>query len=267
MSETVRPILPEGGKARRVYLLLRDEISSGQFPPGAMLPGEKRLAEQFDVSRVTVRRALDSLAADGLIDRRAGSGTRVASTGADQAMSADLTTLIPQLVRMGQHSVRLLSFSYDAPPATVAQEMGIGPNERVQIAVRVRSAEGQPFSHLTTYVPEDIASNYSEADLASVPLYQLLERSGVVVESAHQTVSATLASPEVARALEVSTGAGLLSLRRIVRDENGRAVEYLSALYRSDRFKLEMSLNRVGSDDARHWEAVVGEQLPEGGAT
>lgn len=54
-----------------------------------------------------------------------------------------------------------------------------------------------------------------------------------------------------------------MALRRIVRDESDRAVEYLSALYRPDRFKLEMSLTRVGTGGARHWEPVVGDTTPE----
>ncbi len=263
MPDHARSMAPEGGKARRVYLLLRDDISSGQHVPGGLLPGEQRLAEQYGVSRVTIRRALDALEADGLVERRAGSGTRVVDAPASEAMSADLTTLIPQLVQMGQHSARLLSFSYDEPPARVAREMGLEPGVRVQTAVRVRTAGGQPFSHLTTHVPEDVARNYSEADLAGTPLYQLLERSGVEVASAHQTVSATLAAPEVAAALDVSEGSGLLTLRRIVRDTGGRVVEHLSALYRPDRFKLEMTLTRVGSDEARHWEPVVGDRSGE----
>lgn len=263
MRDHVRPGLPEGGKARRVYLLLRDDISSGGHAPGSLLPGEQRLAERFGVSRVTIRRALDALDEDGLIERRAGSGTRVVDTPSSEAMSADMATLIPGLVAMGQHSARLLSFTYDIPPAQVARDMGLDPADRVQTAIRVRLADGQPFSHLTTHVPQDIASNYSEADLAGTPLYRLLERSGVAVASAQQTVSATLASPDVAEALEISTGSGLLSLRRVVRDANGRAVEYLSALYRPDRFKLEMSLSRVGDTGARHWEPVVGDSAAE----
>lgn len=68
---------PEGGKTRRIYLLLRDELLGGAHPQGASLPGELRLAETHGVSRVTVRRALDALVSDRLVERRAGSGTIV----------------------------------------------------------------------------------------------------------------------------------------------------------------------------------------------
>lgn len=266
LNTQVRTGLPEGGKARRVYLLLRDDMSNGTYGPGASLPGEQRLAELHAVSRVTIRRALDALAADGLIEKRAGSGSVVRAPEAGNAtLAADFTTLIPQLVAMGQSTTaRLLSFSYGSAPDAVAAAMALPQGGRVQTAVRVRLVEGRPFSHLTTYVPEAIATNYTEADLATTPLFRLLERSGVQVDAAHQSVTATLASPDVAEALGVSVGSALLSLRRVVRDVNGQGVEYLSALYRADIFRLEMSLNRVGLGAERHWEPVIGDQAGRG---
>lgn len=256
MSQNARQS-PEGGKAQRVYLLLRDEILRGEHVAGSALPGELRLAEMHRVSRVTIRRALDALAADGLIERRAGSGTIVAGSAAPRTgVIADFATLMPQLVHMGQATTaRLLSFSYVATPPAVAGALGAGG--RVQRAVRVRFIEGQPFSHLTTHVPEGIAQSYSEADLATTPLFRLLERSGVQVDHARQSISATLATPEVAEALDLSAGAALIALTRVVYDASGRGVEHLSALYRPDRFQLEMTLNRVGGNDARQWAPVL----------
>jgi len=261
LNTQIRSGLPEGGKARRVYLLLRDDMSNGTFPAGTSLPGEQRLAEVHGVSRVTIRRALEALASDGLIEKRAGSGSVVrAQDGASAPLAADFTTLIPQLVAMGQSTTaRLLSFSYGPAPDAVAAAMALPDGARVQTAVRVRLVEGRPFSHLTTYVPEAIATNYTEADLATTPLFRLLERSGVQVDAAHQSVTATLASPDVAEALGVSVGSALLSLRRVVRDVDGRGVEYLSALYRADAFRLEMTLTRVGQGGDRHWEPVIGD--------
>ena len=256
--------LPEGGKAQRVYLLLRDEISNGTHATGALLPGENRLAEQFGVSRITVRRALDALSAGGWIEKKTGAGSvvkdRVERT---QPIAANFATLMPQLVEMGQKTTaRLLAFSYGPPSGAVARALDLEPGQSVQTAVRVRFAGEQPFSHLTTDVPEDIARNYDEADLATQPLLQPLERSGVHVESAYQTITATLASPDVAEALDVSVGAPLLSLKRVVRDGTGRGVEHLSALYRPDMFRLEMTLSRVGAGEARHWEPVIGAPDP-----
>jgi GntR family transcriptional regulator len=251
--------LPEGGKARRVYLLLRDRIAIGAHRAGDVLPGEQRLADSFGVSRVTVRRALEALAAEALIEKRPGAGSVVIAQPGGDAISANFATLIPHLEEMGRETTaRLLSFSYGPAPDLVARAMGLDAGARVQAAVRVRLSGGRPFSHLTTHVPEDIARSFGEADLATTPLFRLLERSGVVVETARQSVTATLAAPDVAEALEVSVGAPLLAIRRVVRDGAGRGVEHLSALYRPEMFRLEMTLNRVGHGDARHWEPVIG---------
>lgn len=257
--------LPEGGRARRVYLLLRDEINAGRYRPGSFLPGEQRLAEIHGVSRVTVRSALGGLAADGLIEKRAGAGSVVRDPAGPEAMSADMATLIPQIVTMGAVSdARLLSFGYGAAPDRVAAALRLGPGARVQIAERLRLAEGRAFSHLTTYVPEDIARHYSEADLATTPLFRLLERSGVTPDRATQTVTAALASPAVAEALGIAAGSALMSLTRVVRDVSGRGVEYLAALYRPDLFRLKMDLvARRGDSGHRHWEPVIGATPPE----
>ena len=259
-------ILPEGTKARRVYLSLRDQITGGDLRDGQTLPGEQKLAETFGVSRVTVRRALDALSQGGLIERRAGSGTKVRARAASgQAAAMDFNTLMPQLVEMGQQTTaRLLSFSYGRAPDFVASAMRLGDETKVQIATRVRLTGDVPFSHLTTYVPAQIAQNYSENDLATTPLFKLLERSGVQIEEAHQSVSATLAGPDVADALGVAEGSALLSLRRVVRDVEGNGVEYLSGLYRPDMFRLEMPLARVGQGATRHWEPAIGQSGGEG---
>jgi GntR family transcriptional regulator len=256
-----QPKPPDGDKARRVYLLLREEISNGDFTAGTLLPGENRLAETFDVSRVTVRKALEALAADGWIEKRLGAGSVVLERPAeDQTLAADLASLMPQIVEMDRATTaRLMAFSYGTAPAYVAKALNLAQDAKVQRAVRVRSAGERPFSYLTTYVPEDIARSYDETDLASQPLFRLLERTGVRIDGAKQSVTAALATPDVADALAVSEGSPLLSLRRTVWDASGRGVEYLAALYRPDMFRLEMTLSRVGTGDARHWEPVIGE--------
>ncbi|MEO0360687.1 MAG: GntR family transcriptional regulator, partial [Pseudomonadota bacterium] len=164
--------LPEGGKSRRVYLSLRDEISKGARPDGALLPGEQALAEAYGVSRVTVRRALDGLAREGLIEKRVGAGSVVKAPAAG-GISADLATLIPQIEAMGRAPARLLSFAYGPAPRPVAAALGLGDGAEVQTAVRARLSDGRPFSHLTTHVPASIARSYSEADLATTPLFAL----------------------------------------------------------------------------------------------
>lgn len=244
-------------KARRLYLLLRDRIVTGEAGPRSRLMSEPALAAQHGVSRVTVRRALDQLESEGLIERRPGSGTFVAGRSPAMPMVADLSNVLTHLVEMGRRTdVRLLSFSYMTPAPALAEALHLDVGERVQRSVRVRLIDGQPFSHLTTYVPERIGVSYSEADLASTPLLELLERSGLVAERASQSIGAALAGPDVAEALDLEIGAALLSMTRVVFDPEGRGIEFLQALYRPDRYTFNMDLLRTGTAGARRWAPV-----------
>jgi GntR family transcriptional regulator len=242
-------------KTHRLYLLLKERITSGALPPGERLPSEPSLAAAHGLSRVTIRRALDGLSREGLITRQPGSGTFVAQPGSPPPVVADLSNMLAHLVAMGRATrVRLLSFAYVAPPAAVATALYLEGSERTQHSLRVRYMDDAPFSFLSTYVPERIGVTYSESDLVATPLLELLERSGVAAAKAHQTISATLASPDVAEALCVEIGSPLLSLTRVVLGADGRGIEYLSALYRPDRHAFRMEMVRTGRGSDRRWQ-------------
>jgi GntR family transcriptional regulator len=244
-------------KTQALYLLLKEQIASGVLASGARLPGEPQLASSHGMSRVTVRRALDGLARDGLIRRRAGSGTYVEGEPGAAPLTGDLTNMLAHLARMGRETeVRLLAFGYAPPPAAVADKLGLAAGEEAQCAVRVRMMSGQPFSHLTTYVPARIGRLFTEQDLAATPLLTLLERAGVVAERAEQTISAVPAGPDAAALLEVEIGSPLLSLIRVVRDRDGRGVEHLAALYRPDRYRFHTELTRAGEGGERYWQTA-----------
>ena len=245
-------------KGRRVYLLLRDRILGGELAPGERLPGEPSLAAAHGVARVTVRRALDRLAEDGLILRKPGSGTFVREPAVAKPVVTDLANVLSHLVEMGRRTgVRLLSFGYGLPGAAIADAMRLEPGERTQRSIRVRLIDDEPFSHLTTHVPERVGLTYSEQDLAATPLLGLLERSGIVVDRASQSVSAALAGPEVAAALGLEVGAPLIALTRTVFEAGGSCVEHLQALYRPDRYAFESELRRRGRSGDRRWAPVA----------
>ncbi len=263
MDVTIEPL-----KTRKIYFVLRDQITGGELPPGTKLLSEPLLAKVHHVSRVTIRRALNSLEHEGLISRQPGQGTFVADRQPAPAIRADLSNLLSHITEMGQTTrVKLLSFKYVDPPRTVAEALKLDPGERVQRSVRIRFIDGEPFSHLTTFVPERIGITYSEADLASTALLVLLERSGVSVDRASQTIRAALATPETADALDVEIGTPLLEVRRIVLDRKGFGVEYLQSLYRPDRYEFQLDLVRRGNKAIRRWEPVpFTAGIPSGGS-
>ena len=245
-------------KAKQVYLVLRDRILSGASGFGARLPTENALADLHGVSRVTVRRALGELARERLIERRRSSGTRVIYRPSPAPVTADISGVLANLADMGRRTaVKLLSFDYVPAEGTVAQALGVAPDQLLQRSVRVRSIDGVPFSYLTTHVPESISVTFTKQELGSRPLLELLERAGVKVESARQRISAGLASPDVAEALDVRPGSPVLELIRVSFDQLGRGVEHLHALYRPDRYAFEIDMVRSGAADTKAWSPVV----------
>jgi GntR family transcriptional regulator len=245
----------ETSKTHRLYLLLKEQIVSGALSSGHRLPGGMTLAILHGMSRVTVRRALDGLTREGLVRRQAGSGTFVDSKASASTIVGDLANMLNTLAAMGRDtSVRLLAFQYGQPPAHIAEAMHAQSDDRTQMAVRIRYLNDEPFSHLTTHVPERIGRLYSQDDLATTPLLTLLERNGIIADKAEQSISATLAGPETASALQVEIGSPLIALTRVVFDATGAGVEYLSALYRPDKYRFHMEMTRTGQGSDRHWQ-------------
>lgn len=246
-------------KYHQIYLVLREQLHEGRFSEG--FPGELALMQQFGVSRVTVRRALEQLASEGLISREPGRGTRALDIGASPAATrgqaaqrAHLTGLLENLVSMGlKTSVNVLEVELVTASASVAGALQLKPGDPVQKAIRVRSTREGPVSHITTYVPADIARKFGRRELTKKPILVLLEESGVQVGRAHQTISARLADVMVAKHLDVAVGSALLAVRRLVYDDQDRPIQWLHGLYRPDRYEYEMQLSRVGSIDAKVW--------------
>lgn len=233
----------------RLYVILRDRIASGTYAEGSVLPSEFELTAAFHVSRITAKRALDELATEGLVERVRGRGTTVTDRAASllgaRPITASIDGLLENLNAIGREtSVEVIEFGYVPAPDFVRARLELELNARAQRAVRVRSLDGDPLSQSTTYVPERIGRAYGAKDLASTPIIDLIERAGVVVGTAEQSISATLADSLVASRLKVGVGAPLLLMKRCVRDTSGKPAQYIEILYRPDRFEYRMSLTR-----------------------
>jgi GntR family transcriptional regulator len=133
----------------------------------------------------------------------------------------------------------------------VADALQIPFGAMVQKAVRSRSSKLGPVSHITTYVPDELARRFGRKDLQRKPILRLIEESGVEMGRARQTVSARQADAAVARELQVAVGTALLAVNRLVFDVHDRPVQWLHGLYRPDRYEYQMDVSQVGSVDAR----------------
>jgi len=238
----------------QIYIVLRNQITSGQLGTGDRVPGEQELAEIFDVSRITAKRALNEMAAAGLVVRERGRGTRVVQRPSTPPVTASLEGWLENISAMGiETEARVLEFGYVPADDDVAEALGVAPGSPVQRSVRVRLLDGETMSYLTTWLPEDIGRGIEPDDLGRTALLTLLERAGVQIASAQQTVTASMAEPAVAAGLGVDPGAPLLEVRRRVLDVDGRPVEYIRVLYRPDRYSFNMNLQRVRSDGGNRW--------------
>lgn len=250
----------------QIYVILRNRIYSGDLGRDALVPGEMDLAGEFGVSRITAKRALDELASAGLVVRERGRGTRVVRRAPPPAVTSSIEGWLENASLMGiATDASVLEFSYDPANEDIAAALGVPQGTEVQRAVRVRSLDGRPMSYLVTYVPSDIGRHYDREDLNRKPLLHLLERAGVDVASARQTISATVADADVASALCVHAGTPLIEVRRVVRAGSGRAVEYIRVLYRPDVYRFEMTMQRVREKDGMRWTTASDSPVPADG--
>ncbi|HEX2886987.1 GntR family transcriptional regulator [Vineibacter terrae] len=227
----------------QVYLILRDALRSGRYRPGEMMPTEDALSAQFGVSRITIRRALDTLERANLIERRQGKGTYIRREAPSSPIHVPIYSIVEQIARVGATTdVRVIEFGYEVPPPDVREAFGLDETRTLQRAVRVRLQNGEPFVHLTTFVADRVSATFGRDDMERTSLFELIQRAGVRLHSGHQTVSATLATPLVSRHLNVKIGAPLLRTIRVLNDKDGNAVEHLEVLASPEVFQLRFAL-------------------------
>ena len=244
-------------KHHRVYLILKQEINDGLYSDSEPLQGELRLAERFNVSRITIRTAMARLTEEGMVQRQRGRGTFARAGGATPSpVAASLSGNIENLLALGlETDVVLIDSTFVVAPPAICRMMTMPEGTVMQRAVRVRSLDGVPFSHLTTWLPEKIGRSFTADEMRRVPLLALIERAGHSVKRAQQSISAKLASPEVAGLLQVEPGEPLLAVRRRVFDAAGQVVEHISGLYRPDTYEHHMEFDRNSGASTEVWTA------------
>lgn len=197
---------------------LRARVSAGEYLAGGVLPSESELSSEFGVSRVTVRKALELLRDDGLVDARQGFGWFVAGETVRQPL-ARLATIEEQMRDSGvKPERRVLEFAFEKAPRDVARELGTAQTLRVK---RVNLADGQPFAIVTVWCAAGLAENLSRADVERSPFYELLD---VPLSGATQTIGADAASADEARLLKVPNGSPVLRCVRTTTDTGNNVV-------------------------------------------
>jgi len=179
---------------------LRLRLDASEFGAGQLLPSESELSHDYAASRVTVRRALETLRDDGLVDSRQGFGWFVAADPVRQSLGR-LGTIESQLLAEGVRSERrVLDFRFVAAPPRVAQVLGAETVLRVR---RLNLADDHPFALVTVRCPDRYGAELSRADVERSPFYELI---GVELGGAVQTIGAGAATGDEAELLGVPAG-------------------------------------------------------------
>jgi DNA-binding GntR family transcriptional regulator len=224
----------------QVAQYLEERIESGDLPPGVRLDNEIALAEQFGLSRPTMRRAIEYLVDRGLLVRKRGVGTQVVQPKVRRPI--ELSSLYDDLRDAGREPrTHVLSFAVEAPSEVVAEALAIPGDSTVYSIERLRFTGDEPLSIMHNWVPVDVVTLDRDV-LAARGLYDVLRSSGVIMKIATQTIGGRAARAAEARLLGERPGAPLLTMTRTAYDETGRAVEYGSHVYRASRYTFELTL-------------------------
>jgi GntR family transcriptional regulator len=228
----------------QLYLLLKNSITNGSAEYGKQMPTELQLSEAFELSRITVKRAMDDLAAEKLIARRRGKGSHVTYQYIPEPVKAPLVGMLENLAEMSKHSrIRVLSIETLVPPAAVRAELNIGSDEKAVKVTRVRSNENErPYAFYVSWTLPQV-KGFTKKNIEKKTRLAILKENGIKIAKVEQTLAAENADPLVAAQLEINVNSALLSLKRHSFDFEGKMVDILYGLYNPKLFTYKMVLD------------------------
>jgi GntR family transcriptional regulator len=225
--------------------IIRDSLSGGD--EAELLPSENELVNTYQVSRATVRQALRLLEREGLVHKVRGKGTYISK----HRVRYPLTKMIPTTEDMQRRGwvpgIKVLSFEEVDTHTPITEALGIDPDDRLYELCRLRLGNEQPVGIQWAYLPVKIYPGLIEYNLAT-SLTSLIEaRFGVVFWSAHEFLRARLPTDFEAAHLQIPSKLPVIYMERITFTPEGRPVEFLQSVWRSDKYEYEFSLTRAAS--------------------
>ena len=228
-----------------VEAVLASEIAVRALPVGSQLPTEDSLIARFQVSRTTIRTAIQNLANRGLVEIRRGKGTFVTQPKITQELT-ELSGFVEDMRAMGRHPTsRVVDKRVVAANETVAHHLGLTTGTLVVRIQRVRLADGTAMSFDETYLPQDIGERIITNDLETEPIFTLLEqRYNIPLIEADYRLEAVAADLAVAQALGIEKGSPIFLIERTSYTLGNLPVDYEKLHYRGDLVRFETRLLR-----------------------
>jgi GntR family transcriptional regulator len=237
-------LAPNKAKHEQVRSRLIEVIATMKI--GDRLPPERELAARFDVSRMTLRQAISSLANAGYVSRLQGAGTFVADPTISK--NTELTGFSEDMAARGFHaSSRVLKVEHIPAGANLGQELVLSPAEMVYHIERVRMADGVPMCLETTDLPAHLTPGLDQQPLEQ-SLYAILAMTyGLRLFEADQIISPTVVDQLQADLLHVPVHSPALIVKRLGYDRKRRPVERAVSIYRGDRYDIRLTVRRNSS--------------------
>lgn len=220
---------------------LQEGIDTGVLAPNTSLPSERELVEITDLSRVTVRKAIQELVQEGVIEQRQGSGSfiRERVPRVEQSLT-HLTSFTEDMSSRGMRTTsKWLERGVFAPTPEEAEALSLKDGEQISRIYRLREADGRPLALERAALPLDILPNPIEV---TTSLYEVLDGLGRRPVRAVQKISALNLAAREAELLDVPEGAAGLNIERISFLRNGRVAELTRSLYRGDTYDFVAEL-------------------------
>lgn len=226
----------------RIHDAIKKEIDGGVWEIGQRLPSERDLADDYEVSRMTLRQAITLLVEEGILERRVGSGTYVASHRVQEKMRG--TTSFTEIVRsQGKTpSSQLISYQRKTANETEIQQLQLKATATVVRMERVRFADNVPLVFEVASIPEKLIQSFNQEDITE-HFFQTLTDNGYEIGKSEQTIYAKNASERVANYLKVPKNHAVLALTQVSYFTDGRPFEYVHSQYVGDRFEFYLENN------------------------
>ena len=231
-----------GQRSAAVAADLRERIALGDVEPSGALESEAALGLRHGVSRVTVRRALELLRSEGLVESRRGAGWFVSGASVHQPLALGTFRHAGSAVADAglRTSRRVVGFGFRPAPDRVAASLQLSEGDDVLQVRSVRSVDDVPLDVAHEWVPGTLGGGVSRSDAQDPGTWATLQREGVHIDRVRQTITAAVATGDDAALLNVASGTALLLVRRVAHDDHGTPVALADHRYLASRFSLEV---------------------------
>jgi len=218
----------------QVQRFIEDLIDSASLSPGDRIPSERVLAEQLNVNRITVRKAIDRLIASGRLERNSTNGTRLPAPRLLRPVEPKNLGGIARVIQLGGGTPgnRLLHFELAKAQDAIANQLAVPPGSALVIIRRLWRVDETPICIETSYIPAEYVPGLDAENLtAGQSLYSLLkERYGIDATSSIRTISIHVPTSFEAQMLRLNRQSSALLMRLLVSDANRRPIEYLRSV-------------------------------------